>query len=281
MADVLTGLTETSATAEQIVSAEVQEVLTANVVMPPLISDYSSMVGPGMDRVKIPRFSNFTVNTKSENTAVDAQSIAFSTDSLLLDQHKVIQVLVEDIADLQAKVQVTQAYVQQMAKDLAAQMDQKILDDMEAGVSTASPDHKIAYADATSLKKDDILNARKLLNIQNCPLADRAIVCSPAEEASLLAISEFVRVDESGGSAALRNGQIGKLFGFDVFVSSQAEDLKTMAFHKSAHAFARQLAPRVQQFNDIANLAQRWSVDHIFGSKTLDSGKRQVLLGTA
>ena len=66
MADVLTGLTETSATAEAIVSAEVQEVLTASMVVPPTISDYSSMVGPGMDLVKIPRFSNF-IGIKSFN----------------------------------------------------------------------------------------------------------------------------------------------------------------------------------------------------------------------
>lgn len=280
MADVLTGLTETSATAEAIVSAEVQEVLVAQMVVPPTISDYSSMVGPGMDRVKIPRFGSFTVNTKAENTAVDAQSVAFATDSLLLDQHKVVQVLVEDIADLQAKVAITQVYVQQMAKDLAADMDLKLINDIETGTSASAPDHRVAYAGAT-LAKADILGARQLLNTQNVPMADRTLLVSPVSEAALMAISEFTRVDEAGGSAALRNGQIGKLFGFDVIMSSQVEDAKTLAYHKSAHAFARQLAPRVQQFNDIPNLAQRWSVDHIFGSKSLDSGKRQVLLGSA
>ena len=280
MADVLTGLTETSATAEAIVSAEVQEVLTAAMVVPPLVSDYSAMVGPGMDRVKIARFSNFTVNTKAENTAVDAQALAFGTDSLLLDQHKVVQVLVEDIADLQAKVAVTQVYVQQMAKDLAADMDLKLINDIESGTSSSAPDHRIAYVGST-LAKADILAGRQLLNTQNVPMADRALLVSPVSESALMAISEFTRVDEAGGSLALRNGQIGKLFGFDVIMSSQVEDSKTLALHKSCHAFARQLAPRVQQFNDIPNLAQRWSIDHIFGSKTLDSGKRQVLLGSA
>lgn len=281
MADALTGLTETSATVEAIVSTEVQEVLTANMVVPGSVMDFSSQVGPGMDRLKIPRFGNFTVGSKSENTAVDAQVNAFSTDDLLLDQHKVVQFLIEDISDLQSKIAVTQAYVQQAAKDMAAQMDQKLIDDMEAGVSAAAPDHKIAYDDTVSLKKQDFLNARKLLNIQKVPLADRFCLISPTSEASVLAIAEFVRVDESGGSAALRNGEIGKLFGFSVLMSPQAEDLKSLFYHKSAHAFARQLAPRVQQDLDLANLAMRWSIDHIFGSKTLDSGKRIILVGTA
>lgn len=281
MADAISGLTEAGTTIEALVSAEVQAVLNANVVVPPLVSDYSAMVGPGMDRVKIPRFGKFTVNTKSENTAVDAQLNAFSTDDLILDQHKVIQVLVEDIADLQSKVNMTQAYVQQMAMDLAVEMDQKLIDDIESGTSAAAPDHKRAYADATSLAKADILLARKLLNEQNVPLDGRSAIISPAEEASVLAISEFVRVDESGGSEALRNGRIGKLFGFDFYVSSQAEDLKSLFIHKSCHAFARQLAPRVKTFEDVPNLAMRYSIDHIYGSKTLDSGKRQVLIGTA
>lgn len=280
MADALTGLTEVTATVEQLISAEVQAVLTANVVMPGLVSDYSGMAGPGIDRIKIPRFSNFTVDTKAENVAVSAQVNAFSTDSLLLDQHKVIQFLVEDIAELQSKVAVSQAYVQQAAKDLAAEMDLYLLDTLEAGTSAAAPDHKRAY-DGASLAKADVLTARQLLNEAKVPLEDRAMVISPASEAAILAISEFVRVDESGGSEALRNGRIGKLFGFDCYVSSQAEDLKSMFFHKSAMAFARQLEPRVMQFNDVANLGTRYSIDHLYGAKVLDSGKRQVLMGTA
>lgn len=280
MADALTGLTEVSDTVEEIVSAEVQMVLNANLVVPGTISDYSGMVGPGMDTLKIPRFGKFTVNTKVENTAVDAQTNAFSTDSLLLDQHKVVQFLVEDIAALQAKVAVSQQYVQQAGKDLANEMDLKLINDIESGTSAAAPDHKRAYAGA-SLAKADILTARQLLNEQNVPLEDRSALISPASEAAILAISEFVRVDESGGSEALRNGRIGKLFGFDIFVSSNVEDLKSLFYHKTCHATARQLAPRVKTFDDVPNLAVRYSIDHIYGSKTLDSGKRQVLMGTA
>lgn len=280
MADALSGLTEVSGTIETVVSAEIQMVLNANLVVVPSIMDYSSMVGPGMNTLKIPKFGKFTVNTKSENTAVDAQVNAFSTDDLALDKHKVIQFLLEDIASLQAKVAVTQAYVAQAAIDLATEMDQTVLDAIEAGVSTSSPDHKRAYVGST-IAKADILTARQLLNEQNVPLADRSLVISPAQEASILAISEFVRVDESGGSSSLRQGSIGLLFGFNVLVTSLAEDAKSMAYHKSCHAFARQLAPRVQQQPDLANLATRWSLDHLYGSKSLDSGKRQVLLGTA
>jgi N4-gp56 family major capsid protein len=278
MADALSGLTEVSPTIEQLVSMDVQQVLTAEAIMPPLVTAYPA--GPGIDTIKIPRFGNFTVNTKAENVAVDAQVNAFSTDSLLLNQHKVVQFLLEDIAEIQSKVNVSQAYIAQVGKDLAVDMDQYILDTLEAGVSTAAPDHKRAYAGA-SLAKADILLARQLLNEAKVPMDSRFAVIAPDQEAALLAISEFVRIDESGSSEGLRNGRIGKLFGFDIYMSPLAESLKSMFFHKSCQAFGHQLMPRVKTFEDVPNLAMRYSVDHIYGSKTLDSGKRQVLLGTA
>lgn len=280
MADALSGLTEVAGTIETIVAAEVQMVLNSQAQLPGTVLDYSSMVGPGMDTLKIPKFGKFTVGTKSENTSVEAQTNAFSTDDLALSRHKVIQFLLEDIANLQSKVAVTQAYVSQAAIDLANEMDQAILDGLEAGVSTSAPDHKRAYAGST-IAAADILLARQLLNEQNVPLADRFLVVSPAEEAAILAISNFVKANEIGTDAVVRNGEIGKLYGFTVIVSSKAEDAKSMAYHKSAFAFARQLAPRIQSFNDVANLAMRWSIDHLYGVKQLDAGKRQVLLGTA
>lgn len=278
MADVLSGKTEVDATVEEIVSLQVQEVLTAQMVVPPSILDYSSQVGPGMDKLKIPRFSNFTVNTKAENTPVDAQANAFSTDDLDLDQHKVIQFLLEDIASLQAKVNAAQVYINQAGRDLAAEMDDNIITAMEAAPSAAAPDHILDFSNTPTdtLSKGDFLAARKALNAAKVPMSDRFCLISPLRESEIMAISEFTRVDESGGSEALRNGMIGRLFGFDVLMSPLADDDATLFYHRSAFVFARQLAPRVQRDMDLANLAERWSIDHIYGRKSLDSGKRIV-----
>lgn len=280
MSDVLTGLTEVTATVEDVVSEQIQLVLVAEAVVPPTVSDFSSQVRPGMDTLKIPRHGSFTVNTKTENVAVDSQTLTISTDNLDLNKHKVIQFLVEDIAELQAKVSFTQNWLETAGRNLAANMDQDLIDAIESGTSASTPDHRLAYAGST-LAKADVLTAREKLNDQNVPLSERFAIISPGSESALLAIAEFVRVDESGGSAALRNGEIGKLFGFTFFVSSQAETLKSLFYHRSAQAFARQLSPRVQQDMDLPNLAKRWSVDMLWGEKHLDSGKRAVMMGTA
>lgn len=278
MPDALTGLTEVDVTIEEIVSSQVQEVLTAEAVMPGTVMDMSGMVGPGMDVLKIPKFGAFTVNTKSENTAVSAQINAFTSDDLSLNQHKVIQFLLEDIAEIQSKVMTAQTYINQAARDLAAEMDGAIITALVASPSAAAPDHIVDFGNTPTdtISKTDFLVARQLLNTAKVPQSDRFCLISPTREKDILGISEFVRVDESGGSESLRNGRIGRLFGFDVIMSPQGVDDGTVFYHKSAMVFARQLAPRVQTESSLANLGTRWSVDHIYGVKALDAGKRAV-----
>lgn len=280
MADVITGTAEVAGTIEALVSAQIQEVLTANQVIPGSILDWSSKAVPGMDRVSYPRMSNFVVQTKVSGVDLDAQSNAFGVDILILDQHKAIDFIIEKVADVQSMVAVQDEYINQSGKDLAAEMDLYCINVMEAGISAAAPDHRRAYTGA-SLAKVDILLARQLLNEAKVPQDSRYLGVSPAEESSLMNISEFTRVDEAGGSAALRNGEIGKLFGFTVLMSPQFEDLKTLAYHRSCQVFARQWGPDVNMLYQPKKVATEVVLDHMYGSKHLDSGKRAVLLGTA
>lgn len=278
MADVLTTKTQVDATVEEIVSAQVQQVLTATMVIPGSIMDMSSQVGKGMDKLKIPRFGNFTVANKVAGTAVDAQINAFSTDDLDLDKHQVVQFLVEKHASVQAKIAVEQAYIEQAARDLAAKMDLDLYTILASGPSAAAPDHIVQFANTptNTLGKADFLAARKLLSNAKVPMEMRTCLISPLQESEILAISEFVRVDETGGSAALRNGMIGRLFGFDVLVSPQATEVQALFYHKNCQAYARQWAPEIAQESSLANLGVRWSIDHMWGSKHLYSGKLAV-----
>lgn len=156
-----------------------------------------------------------------------------------------------------------------------------MIKEIDDNPSTSAPDHLIAYTDATNedIEKLDILNCRKLLNEAKVPQSERWGIVVADQEKNLLAISEFVRVDEAGASMALRNGQIGRLFGFDiVMIPSSQADTATASFfgHKSACAVARQLMPKIEMQRDLPNLGDRHSISHIFGCKVLDSGKRFV-----
>lgn len=276
MADM--GLTEVQAGVMEEVSSFVQAELKQRAVLAPLVQNFPAM--PGRDTVKITRAGGFTSADKAENTALTAQVLTFAADSLALDQHKAVYVKMEDIAGLQATPNVVGEILQRIASEMALTVDRYIVEQLEAA-SAAAPDHRIDYADATSLKKADILEARKLLHEQNVDFNQCYIGVSPASEVSLLAIDDFVHVDKYGSSNGLVNGELGRLYGAPVVMSNVFDDAKTVIWHPTHVAFARQQAIGFERDRDLANVATEFLATQLFGATTLDAGKRGVVLGTA
>ena len=64
-------------------------------------------------------------------------------------------------------------------------------------------------------------------------------------------------------------------------MSPLAEDLKTLVFHRTHVAFARQKQVTVMREQRALGVKEDISVSHLYGKKVLDAGKRGVLLGTA
>lgn len=276
MADM--GLTEVSAAIMQEVSAQVQMELKQKSVLIPLVKNY--VAGPGMDTIKIPRAGGFTAADKAENTALTAQVITFASDDLALNKHKAILAKLEDIAGLQAKPDVVGEILSRMASEMAYAIDVDIVAQLEL-TSASAPDHRLAYADTVSLKQADLLAARQLLHVQNVPFNECIIGVSPASEASLLAIADFVRADAYGVASGLVNGQLGTLYGAKVVMSNVFADAKTVIWHPSHVAFAMQQSMSFKVQDDLDNVAVKYMASQIYGTKVLDSGKRAVLLGSA
>lgn len=277
MADM--GLTEVSATVQQTVADMVQEYLIQEAVLMERVMNIPSK--PGEDRVKIPRSGDdFTADTKAENTALTAQTITYTTDDLLLDKHKAVQVRLEDIANVQSMIEVLPDIIPRMVKTLALDIDTQIVVQLEAA-SAAAPDHRLAYDNATSLGKTDLLNARQLIHEQNLRFNECFIGVSPASEKNLLAIDDFVHVDKYGSSDGLVNGELGRLYGARVVMSNEFDDAKTIVWHPTAVAFSRQVQPKFETDRDLPNLADLVSLSHLYGTIVLDAGVRQVVLGTA
>lgn len=278
MADVLLGKTEVDAVSAELIADLTQSFLIQEAKLLPTVLDYSAIAGPGMDKIKIPKAGGFTVNDKTENTAVDSQAITWSTDDLNLDKHKVIQVLVEKYAQLQGGGRVVSDIAERAGKALALQIDTDIIAALVA-TSASTPDHRIALAGST-FAEVDILEARKLLNDQNVPLSDRFLVIPTAYEKSALALANLIQQDRYSGNTAIVSGEIGQAYGFRIIVHTGLSTT-AVAYHKSHVAVAIQQGLTYDFDKDLPNLAIRHSFDQVYGVKVLDSGKRGVLLGSA
>lgn len=277
MADM--GKTEVAATVEERISSEIQKQLIEVSKLVPTVQDFSSLATKGNDTIKVPRAGDFVVDNKVENTAVTAQVLTYLTDDMLLDKYKVIQVLLEDDAELEARPDIVADIMGRMARGIALQVDTDIVAALEA-TSAAAPDHKIAYA-AANLGQADILAARSLLHTQNVPFNECFIGVSPAQEAALLAIADFVRADTYGSPEGLRNGELGRLYGGTVIMSNEFDDLKTMVWHPTHVGFAMHKQASFETERQLDKLAMLYSIAQKYGTLTMDSGKRAVLLGTA
>jgi len=278
MADALMGVTETSASALANISQFAQVYLQQQSKLMPTVSDFSNLAVAGASSIKLPRSGGFTVGSKSEGTSVDSQIVTYAADTISLNQHRTVQFLIEDIASKQAMVQVVQDAIMKASKDLAADVDAKIIAELKLG-SASTPDHLIQYNDATNedIELVDILSARKLLSDQYIDPRECYMGVGTAQEKNMLAIDNFISSEKYGNSEPILQGEIGRIFGMKVIVHA-GFGVESCFWHKSAVGFAFQQGVRVQSQLDLANLATRYSLDYLAGFEVLDGGKRNVMI---
>lgn len=102
-----------------------------------------------------------------------------------------------------------------------------------------------ALADGEGLY-NAFVDARKALNDANVPQAGRAIVMGSDFEARLLKSDLFRRADQSGSTSARTDAFLGRVAGFDLYVSNALNQDEAYAFHRTAYTLATR-APLVPE----------------------------------
>lgn len=275
MADALMGVTETSAAALANVASMAQSFLIQKSVLLPTVTNYSSLAVKGASSIKLPRSGGFTVGTKAENTAVDAQVITYAADTISFS-HRAIQFLVEKLAEKQSVVDVVSDAVMKATAALALDLDAQILTELNLA-SSSGPDHQINFIDTSGdvIAKGDILAARKLLIDQNVNPRECYIGVGSEKEAELLALADFVQAERYGSNTPIMNGEIGMIYGMKVIVHTSIPDYM-LVWHPSAVGYAFSQPIELDFQKDLANIGTRYGLDFIFGAEVLDSGKRCV-----
>lgn len=206
MADM--GVTEVSATSQDVIASIVQETLKQSSLLLPTITDYSSFATKGADAVSIPRRDQFSAADKSENSSLTAQAMTFSVDQIPLTKHKAILARLEKIASVQAMVNVEAELIREMAEELALQIDKDIITQLQAP-SASAPDHRIQFDNTptNTLGDADFLEARRLLNVQNVRQDDRWCLVGPDQEKNALSVANFIEQDKYGPNMAIMKGR--------------------------------------------------------------------------
>lgn len=257
------------------------------------------------DTVNVRKPATFTANTFNRASGISIQNITETSIPVTLDTIEDVSVAIT-AEDLTLNLEDFNEQVLKPAMEaLAQKIDRAILGlrgdiTQEAGVG----------AGFEWEKPEVLIEADRLLNIQNVPPSERVAVVGPSTRAKWLNTDLIKHADKSGDTAALRRGSLGEnIFGFDTYMTQNVDQPAGtpaagqpttevgVAFHKSAFAFTsaplalpsdntwassasfKGLNLRIVKQYDNSKKQEVISIDTLFGVKTIDPNRAVLLKG--
>src|SRR5210317_428272 len=278
---------------DEIVAAYKKNLVLANIV------NKMSMVGKKGDTLHIPKPTRGSATAKAANTAVTIQADTESEVQISIDKHFEYSRMSEDIVGVQALDSMRRFYTDDAGYALATQLDNdlfalgKSFGDGDGSDWTHANSYYVnatsgiaAYAVDTVATGDDFSDLAfrqliKLMDDQDTPMDGRFLVIPPSARRDILGIDRYNSSDFVDGRG-VNNGQIGTLYGVDIYVSSNVPVIETDAdntaggdvrgailAHKATMVLAEQMNVRTQTQYKQEYLADLMTADTLYGVKEL------------
>lgn len=224
----------------EIWSAGVTQAFIANqVVIPTLNNAFTGDVTRG-NKVHIINATTPTiVDYAGAGRTISAEALNDTEVLLDIDQEKAFSVNVDDVDRVQASSEFA-PWVDSAGRALAEDAETYVLTQMLAGASNAQPVTAVTV-DTAEKAKTAIREIRKAMAVGKVPSAGRYVVVNP-DMADLL-IQGLDDSSVAGTDAELRNGVIGRLYGFTVVESAlfSADVPAAIGYHEAMFAFVNQV----------------------------------------
>ena len=282
----------------EIWSDEVIAAYKKNLVLANLVRKMS-FKGKKGDTLHIPKPTRGAASAKAANTMVTVQADAESEVQVLIDQHFEYSRFIEDITEVQALSSLRSFYTEDAGYALAKKVDDILI---AGGKSFGDGDasdwvHSNAYfIDATTglttyavdtVTTSDLFTDagfRKLIQLMDdadVPMDGRKFAIPPSLRNAIMGVDRYNSSDFVDGRG-VNNGQIGKLYGIDIYVSSNMPTIETAAentagdaikaallFHTDTLVLAEQMGVRSQTQYKQEHLSTLYTADTLFGTKVV------------
>lgn len=209
--------------------------------------DYEGDISEAGDTVHIVSVNRPTIADYVKNsTSINPETLTDAERTLVIDQCKYFAFEIDDVDYRQAK---SGGALMSEAADEAAYALGDTVDTFIAGLfANVQTANQISTTSITTaaLAVTNLVNLKVKLDNANVPQEGRWAVLPPWYHGLLLQSDTFIRVDASGTSEGLRNGVMGRAFGFDIRVSNNVtnttgDDYRVVVGHRSALTFANQI----------------------------------------
>jgi hypothetical protein len=282
----------------EIWSDEVIAAYQKNLVLANLVNKMT-MRGKKGDTLHIPKPTRGAASAKSANTVVRVQADTETEVLVTIDKHFEYSRFIEDIVEVQALASLRRFYTEDAGYALAKQVDDELFQLGKAFGDSDGADwvHSNSYfIDATNglstyavdtvITTDVFTDAGfraliKKMDDADVPMDGRFFVIPPSVRSTIMGTDRYNSSDFVDGRG-VQNGQIGSLYGIDIYVSSNCPVIETAAdntagddikgailAHKDAMVLAEQMAVRSQTQYKQEYLATLYTADTLFGVKTV------------
>lgn len=264
----------------------------ANLVMAQLVS-LIPHVGKKGDTIHIPAPTRGSATSKTANTVVSLLTYSDTTEkSVTIDQHYHYARLLEDRAEIQGLPSIRRFFTDDAGYALAKQTDTSLIglaatwgggtayskavagDGTTAWVQTGS-------GNGTAISDAGVREVVQDFDDEDVPGRDRFLVIPPVEKKRMLGNTRYTEqafVGEAGMQNSIRNGLVGDLYGFEIYVTSNLATVDSsdctsyrpaLAFQRDSLVLAEQLTPRVQEQYKLEALGDLIVADALYGVATI------------
>lgn len=278
---------------DEIIAAYEKSLVLANLV------NRMPMTGKKGDTLHIPKPTRGDASAKSASTQVTLIAATESEVQVTIDQHYEYSRLIEDITDVQALASLRQFYTSDAGYALAKRVDTDLFALTKSFGDSDGADfvhsnsffmdastNLTAYAVDTVAAADVFTDvgfreAIKELDDNDVPMDQRFLVVPPSVVETVRGIDRYNSSDFVSGQPVV-NGNIGTLYGIDIYVSTNCPVVETAANnsaggelkagvlgHRDAMVFAEQLGVRSQTQYKQEYLGDLFTADTLYGVKVL------------
>jgi hypothetical protein len=198
----------------QDIAREALPILKNNMVMAELVHrDYAAAFSKKGDTVQVKKPPVFAAVDFDGDLAGEHQDITFGSVLVTLDTISDVTV---DITSKESTLNV-ENFMADIGEPAMIALAQKI--DTKLMALYRDIPYTAGSAGTTPDALEDFANPRKVLNLNKCPVDARSLVFDPTAGAKLGILEAIIHAEKSGTTAALRQGSMGRILGFDTYES--------------------------------------------------------------
>lgn len=281
----------------EIWSDEIVAAYKKSLVMAPLVKRMS-FKGKKGDTVHIPAPTRGNASLKAASTLVNVLAATETEVVVNIDQHYEYSRFIEDIVEVQALSSLRSFYTADAGYALARQVDTSLIQLGRAfnGATVGTNDYATSNAstrafigsDGTTAYNSASSNAAALtdaairrtiqrLDDNDTPMDNRFFIIPPSSRNTLMGLARYTEQAFVGNGNAIRNGEIGQLYGIPVFSTSNADfgfgnsgaDRICLMGHRDSMVLVEQMGIRSQTQYKQEYLATLYTADTLYGVKAL------------